>query len=64
MRIVDENMEIFISDLKPEIQHFVLQAFDSYPTDKNRREFNECKPLVTIPIGDMPLEESTRLVQK
>ncbi|MCM1213975.1 MAG: hypothetical protein NC548_05595 [Lachnospiraceae bacterium] len=58
MRIVDENMEIFINDLKPEIRKFVLQAFGAHPMDKNLYEMETCKPLVTIPIGSLPLEKS------
>lgn len=61
MRIVDERMDIFISDLKPEVQEFVLKAFGAHPMDRNFSEFNDCKPLVTLPIGDMPLDESTRI---
>jgi len=53
-------MEIFISDLKPEVRRFVLQAFGAHPLDRNLYEMENCKPLVTIPIStQLPLEDST-----
>ena len=50
MKIIGEEMQIFITDLKPEVQEYVLQAYGFRHSDRNLDDLLR-EPIKIIPVN-------------
>ena len=50
MKIIGEEMQIFITNLKPEVQEYVLQAYEFRHWDRNLDDLLR-EPIKIIPVN-------------
>lgn len=49
-----KELQIYISDLLPDVQMKVLSMYGVYPDDRNLSAIINCKPLCVIPEAKLP----------
>lgn len=64
MVYTDNELRIYISDLKPEVQNRVLGMYGVFPDDKNLDAIINCQPLCIIPEATSPVHPKKKHSKK